>query len=96
MPSARQHGKARCHRNIPFAGNNDGLARTVSTHGRVRILSNGKQVWLELSSTATIIRLNDLRSIEGDALEGIHGNQDDTTVGIDAMLGITVSNGMQY
>ena len=52
-------------------------------------------MWLQLSSPPTAICLDDLGAIEGDALEWVHGNQHNTGVGIDAMLGISVSNGVE-
>lgn len=79
----------------PLSRHDDSLAHTILAHGRVGILSNGEQMWLQLASPTTTICLNDLGAIERDALEGIDSDEDDSTVGIDAMLGIAIANGMQ-
>lgn len=50
----------------------------------------------QFASFPPAVRLNDLRSIESNALEGVNCDEDDTTVGVYAVLGISISDGMQH
>lgn len=52
-------------------------------------------MWFKLSSPPSAVCLDNLGSIESDALEGVYGNEDDSTVCVDAMLGITVPDCMK-
>lgn len=52
-------------------------------------------MWLQLPSPTTTIGLDNLGSVESDALERVHGYQDNATIGIDAMLGITIADRMK-
>jgi hypothetical protein len=47
---------------------------------------------LELASPPSTVGLNDFRSIEGDALKRIDGNEYNSAVGVDAVLSITITN----
>lgn len=51
---------------------------------------------LQFPSPSTTISLNDLGSIESNALEGVHGNEDDTTVGVYAVLCVSIPNGVKH
>ena len=46
----------------------------------------------ELSSSATIVGLDDFWTVECDALEGVDSNEDDSGVCVDAVLGITIAD----
>lgn len=50
---------------------------------------------LQLPSPPPTICLNNLWAIECNALERVDRDQDYTTVGVDAMLGIAVADSMQ-
>ena len=50
---------------------------------------------LKFASPSAAVGLNDLWTIESDALERIHGNENDAGIGIDTMLSIAIANCMQ-
>lgn len=50
---------------------------------------------LEIASSAATVCLNDLWAIYCYSLEGIHGNQDDSRIGVDAVLSITIADGVE-
>jgi hypothetical protein len=50
---------------------------------------------LEVTSPPTTIRLNNLGPVYCHPLERVHGDEDDAGVGIDAVLGISVSDGVE-
>jgi hypothetical protein len=52
-------------------------------------------MWLEFSSLSPTVRLDDLWAILGNTLKRVHRNQNDATVGVDAMLCIAVTNGVK-
>ena len=79
----------------PLSGHNDCLPCPILPHRSIRVLCNGKQMGLQLPSLTASIRLDDLGAIEVDALEGIDGNEDDTTVGVYAMLRVAISDGVE-
>ena len=83
-----------CSVYIPLSRYNNRLARSVPTHSGICVFSDSEQMGLQFPSPSTTVCLNDFRAIEGDALEGIHGNKDNSTVGINTMLSISVPNGM--
>lgn len=76
----------------PLTGNDDSLAGAISAHGSVGVLRDGEQVRLKLASAATVVCLYDFWAIEGDALEGVDGDEDNSGICIDAMLGVTIAN----
>ena len=47
---------------------------------------------LKFSPFSTGVRLDDLRPIQSDTLERIDGNEDDTAVGVNAVLGIAIAD----
>ena len=49
-------------------------------------------MWLEFASPSTVVCLDDFGTIESDALEGVHGNEDDSGVRVDAVLGVTIAD----
>ena len=67
----------------------------ISAHGGVGVLGDGEEMGLELSSPTAVVGLDDFWAIEGDALEGVDGNEDDSGVCIDAMLGVTIADGVK-
>jgi hypothetical protein len=77
-------------RKSPLARNNDGLPHPLSAHRRVGVFRDGKQMGLQIASLSTAIRLNDLRSIQSHTLERIDGDEYDSTICIDAVLGVTI------
>jgi len=83
-----------CH--VPFPRNDDGLTSPLFPHGSIRVLCDSEKVGFEFSSLPSAVSLNDLGAILGDALKRVHGNQDNATISIDAMLGIAVPNGMKH
>lgn len=52
-------------------------------------------MWLQLATTPTAVGLYDLGAIESHALERIDGNENDSGVSVDAMLGVAVSDCVQ-
>jgi len=50
---------------------------------------------LQLAPLPATVGLNDFRSIECDALEGVNGDENNSTVGVDAMLGVTIADGVE-
>lgn len=50
----------------------------------------------ELSSPSPTISLDNFGTVESDALKGIDSNEYDPAVSVDAMLGVSVANGMEY
>jgi hypothetical protein len=78
----------------PFSRNNDCLTHALLSHGCVRVLGDCEQVRFQITSPPTVIRLNNFRTIEGDTLEGIDSDQNDTAVCVDAVLNIAIANGM--
>jgi hypothetical protein len=79
-------------RESPLSGHNDCLTHCLISHCCIRILGDGKQVRFKFSSTSTMVRLNNLRAVEGNTLERIYGNENDSTVCVDAVLSITISD----
>lgn len=49
----------------------------------------------ELASPAAIVCLDNFWAIEGDALEGVDSDEDDTGVGVDTVLCVTIADGMK-
>lgn len=49
----------------------------------------------KFSSLSSAVGLDDLGSIESDALEWVYGNEDNSTVCVDAMLGIAIPDCMK-
>ncbi len=82
-------------RNVPLTRDDDSLTSAISAHGGVGILRDGEQVRLKFTSPAAVVRLDDFRTIEGDALEGIDGNEDDSGVRVDAVLAVTIADGVK-
>ena len=80
---------------VPLARDDNGLTGAVPAHGSVRVLSDGEQVGFEFTPSPAIVGLNDFWAVQGDALEGIDGNEDDTGICIDAMLGVTIADGVK-
>jgi hypothetical protein len=78
----------------PFTGYDDGLPCAVLAHGRVRIFSNGEQMRLEIAPSSPRVCLDNLGTIHRNALKWIDGNEDDTGICIDAVLGITIADGV--
>ena len=76
----------------PFARDNDCLTCPVSTHGSICVLRNGEEMWFEFASPPAVVCLYDFRTIESDALEGVHGNEDDSGIRVDAVLGVTIAD----
>ena len=83
-------------RHAPLARHDDRLTGAVFAHGGVRVLGNSEQMRLDLFSPRATVRLNDFRAINVDALERVHGDEDDARVGIDTMLCISVADSMHY
>lgn len=79
---------------VPLSRHDDGLAHAISSHCGVSILGDGKQMWFELSPSPAAVGLDDFGTIERDALERVDSDEDYSTVGIDTVLGIAVSDGM--
>jgi hypothetical protein len=52
-------------------------------------------MWLEFSPLSSTVRLDDLRAILGNTLKRVHRDQNDATVGVDTMLCIAVTNGVE-
>lgn len=50
----------------------------------------------QFPSPSTAISLNDLGPIESNALKGVHGNEDDTTVGVYTMLRVSIPNSVKH
>ena len=50
---------------------------------------------LQVTPPPAAVSLDDLGTIKGDALKGVDSDKYDTTICIDAVLGITVSDGME-
>lgn len=82
--------------NIPLAGDNDSLTNPCLSHGSIGILCNGKEMRFQLSPFPATIRLNYLGAVECDTLERVNGYENNTTVGVYAVLCIAVSNRMEY
>lgn len=82
-------------RAVPFARNNDGLTLAVFLHASVGVLCDGKEVRFQVTLSPAAVSLYDFWTVKGDALEGIDCNKDYAAVGVDAVLRITVSNGMK-
>ena len=80
----------------PLARHDDRLTSAVFAHSRVRVFSNGEQVRLDLFSPRATVRLDDFRAVDVDALERVHGDEDDARVRIDTMLCISIADSMQY
>lgn len=53
-------------------------------------------MWLQFSTPPTAVRLDNFGAIESDALERVDGNENNTAVCVDAMLGISISDGVKY
>ena len=81
---------------VPLSGDDNGLTSTIFCHCCVRILGNGKKMRFQLPSFPAAVCLDDLRPVQCDTLERIDGYQHNSTVRIDAMLGIAIPNRMQY
>lgn len=77
---------------LPLSGNDDSLTHAFLSHSSIRVLRDRKQMRLELASPPSTVGLNDFRSIEGDALKRIDGNEYNSAVGVDAVLSITITN----
>ncbi len=80
---------------VPFSRNDNCLTNSLFPHSSIRILGNSKQVRLEIPSPSSAVRLNDLRTILGNALKRVHRNQNDATIGVDTMLRIAVPDGVE-
>lgn len=50
---------------------------------------------LEFTTSSTIVRLDDLGAVKSDALEGVHGDENNAGVCVYAMLGISISDGVE-
>ena len=79
----------------PLSRDDNGLTGAISTHGGVGVLGDGEEVGLKISSSTTIVCLDDFWAIESDTLEGVDGNEDDARICIDAMLRVTIADGMK-
>ena len=51
---------------------------------------------LEFTTSSTIVRLDDLGAVKSDALEGVHGDENNAGVCVYAMLGISISDGVEH
>ena len=80
---------------LPLSGNNNGLTHPFLSHGSIRVFRNRKQMRLELAPPPSTVGLDDLRSIESNALKRIDGDEYDSTVGVNAVLSVTVTNCMK-
>jgi hypothetical protein len=77
---------------LPLSGNDNSLTHAFLSHCSIRVLRDCKQMRLELASPPSAIGLNYFRSIKGDALKRIDGDEYNSAVGIDAVLSITIAN----
>lgn len=71
------------------------MAHALLSHGSIRVFGDREQVRFKLSSPPSAVGLDNLGSIESDALERVDGNEDDSTVCVDAMLGIAIPDCMK-
>ena len=92
----KQHGasvqRTRC---LPLSRDDDSLTSAIPTHGGVGVLCDSEQVGLKISSSTTIICLDNFWAIEGHTLERVDGNENDAGICIDTMLRITIADGMK-
>jgi hypothetical protein len=51
---------------------------------------------LQVSSPTATVCLNNFGTIKGDTLERIDGDENNATIGIDTVLSITISDGMEH
>lgn len=65
-------------------------------HAPVRLFRDGKQVRLEITLSSAGVRLHDGGGVDGEGGEGIHGDEDDTTVGVDLSQRVPVKDRMQH
>lgn len=52
-------------------------------------------MWFQVPTPSPTISLDDFWSIEGNALEWIHSNKNDSAVRVDAVLRVTIPNSME-
>ncbi len=73
----------------------DGLTDVVPFHTREGIFSDGEQVRLKLALSSPSIGLDDFGSVKRHSLERIDSDEHDPGIGVDAVLRITILNGVQ-
>ena len=57
----------------PLPGDDNSLTSAILCHRRVSILGDGEEMRLQFSSFLATVRLDDFRSIQGNALERVDG-----------------------
>ena len=80
----------------PFSRDDDSLSLSLPAHSRIGIFRYSEQVRFQFTLSSATVSLYNLRSIEGDTLEGIDCNKHDTTVCVDAVLRITIPDRMEH
>lgn len=53
-------------------------------------------MWFQVTPFSTTVCLNDLGAIQSNALEWVNGDEYYAAIGIDAVLSVAVSNGMEH
>lgn len=80
---------------VPLSRHDDSLTHPIPPHRGVSILSDGKQVGLKFTPSPATVGLDDLRTIKRYALERVDSDEDYSAVGVDTVLGVAISNGME-
>lgn len=53
-------------------------------------------MWFKLSSSFSRVLLNDIRVVQGHSIERIDSDKDDTGIGVNKMLHVSSSDGVQH